>query len=89
MPSAAGTPIIASETPANLERARDLQLNLFPPKDDTALAALLEKIWDDEALRAAQVQHNSRAIGKFDWPNIAEDYLDAFERLMGGRPQKQ
>src|SRR5579883_2485864 len=28
--AAAGTPIIASQTPANLERARDLKLNLFP-----------------------------------------------------------
>jgi glycosyltransferase involved in cell wall biosynthesis len=87
--AAAGTPVIASETPANLERARDLQLNLFSPKDDAALAALLEKIWDDEALQSAQIRHNSRAIEKFDWPNIAEDYLDAFERLMGGRAQKQ
>jgi glycosyltransferase involved in cell wall biosynthesis len=50
---------------------------------------LLEKIWDDEALRSAQARHNSRAIEKFDWPNIAEDYLDAFERLMGRQPRKQ
>ena len=87
--AAAGTAIIASETPANLERARDLHLNLFPPKDDAALADLLEKIWNDEGLISAQVSHNSRAIEKFDWPHIAEDYLDAFERLVAGQPQKQ
>lgn len=87
--AAAGTPIIASQTPANLERARDLQLNLFSPKDDAALANLLEQVWDDEALRAAQVAHNSRAVEKFDWPNIAEDYLDAFERLMARKAQKR
>lgn len=85
--AAAGTPIIASETPANLERARDLALNLFQPKDDAALADLLERIWKDEALARRQTEHNARAIARFDWQRIAEDYLDAFERLMA-RPAK-
>jgi glycosyltransferase involved in cell wall biosynthesis len=86
--AAAGTPIIASETPANLERARDLELNLFSPKDDAALADLLGKIWDDEGLRRRQIAHNSKAIERFDWPRIAEDYLDAFESLMRRREPK-
>jgi len=86
--AAAGTPVIASETPANQERARDLQLNLFPPKDHIALADLLEKIWSDQPLVSRQVEHNSRAIERFDWPRIAEDYLDAFEGLVAGRRQR-
>lgn len=83
--AAAGTAVIASETPANLERARDLQLNLFPPTDEAALADLLEKIWPDDALRAAQSAHNASAIAQFDWSRIAENYLDAFEAFMARR----
>lgn len=79
--AAAGTPVIASHTPANEERTRDLQMQLFTPTDNAELAALLAKVWDDDATIRRQVEHNNVAIRRFAWSSVAEDYLDAFEKL--------
>ena len=79
---AAGTPVIASAIPAHIEHSHDFQMQLFPPTDDVALAALLRQVWNDDDLIARQAAHNSVAIRAFSWNNAAERYLDAFEALQ-------
>jgi glycosyltransferase involved in cell wall biosynthesis len=76
---AAGTPIIASAAPAHVEQAKVLQMQLFPPSSPEALADILRNIWDDDALIARHVAHNSEAIKAFTWNKAAEGYLDALE----------
>ena len=78
---AAGTAVIASAIPAHVEHSHDFQMQLFPPTDDVALAALLRQVWNNDALIANQVSHNSVAIQAFSWGNAAERYLDSFEAL--------
>jgi glycosyltransferase involved in cell wall biosynthesis len=79
--AAAGTAIIASATPSHSEHAEELQIQLFPPSDDAALAELLRKVWPDDALIARQTAYNAGAIERFTWMRAAEHYLDAMERL--------
>jgi glycosyltransferase involved in cell wall biosynthesis len=80
--AAAGTAIIGSGIPSHTEHSEELQMQLFPPSDDAALAALLHKSWGDDDLIARQVAYNRQAIRKFTWNSAAERYLDAFEALM-------
>jgi glycosyltransferase involved in cell wall biosynthesis len=82
---AAGTPVIASAIPAHIEHAHDFQMQLFPPADDAALAALLRQIWNDDDLIARQTAHNSVAIQAFSWNHAAERYIDTFEALHVAR----
>ena len=78
---AAGTPVIASATPSHTEHSRDLEVQLFPPTDPAALAELLRKVWNDDALIERQVAHNNVAIRNFTWDKAADHYLDVLERL--------
>jgi glycosyltransferase involved in cell wall biosynthesis len=83
--AASGTPILAGITPSQLEHSRDLEMQLFAPIDDAALADLLIKVWDDDKLIAEQVAHNNMAIQNFTWQKAAQKYLEAFESLLPRR----
>jgi len=86
---AAGTPIIASAAPAHVEQEKVLQMQLFPPCNPEALADILRNTWNDDALIARHVAHNSEAIKAFTWNKAAEGYLDALEsahRQPAGKP---
>jgi glycosyltransferase involved in cell wall biosynthesis len=80
--AAAGTPIIGSMIPSHIEHSQEWQMQLFPPTDDVALAAILKKVWEDDALIEKQVEHNKIAIQNFTWNRAAELYLDAFENYV-------
>jgi glycosyltransferase involved in cell wall biosynthesis len=79
--AAAGTPVIASQTPPNEEVARVLALNLFAPRDVDQLASMILRLWNDEKTAASQVAHNRREIGFYSWENAARKYLKLFERI--------
>lgn len=79
--AAAGTAVLASRTPPNIERQQDLQIELFGPTDDVELAQVLSGAWTDDALIARQVEHNRQAIGRFRWSEIARQYVTMFESL--------
>ena len=83
--AAAGTAIIGSNIPSHAEHAEELQMQLFAPTDDGALAALLEQVWDQDALIETQTAHNLAAIRKFTWNNAAERYLDTLETIGRGK----
>jgi glycosyltransferase involved in cell wall biosynthesis len=82
--AAAGTPIIGSAIPSHTEHSEELRMQLFLPTNDAALAELIARVWDDDALIASQVKFNNKAIQKFTWKNAAERYLDAFESMVRG-----
>ncbi|HEY2380153.1 MAG TPA: glycosyltransferase family 1 protein [Terriglobia bacterium] len=79
--AAAGTPIIASSTPPNVEMSAILDLNLFQSLDVDELAMLLNKIWNDEPYRKRQRETNSRNIEHYSWNNAARSYLSFFEKI--------
>lgn len=82
--AAAGTPILASDVPSHAEHAETLKIHLFPPKDDAALATLLDRVWADEPSRHSQIEHNNFAIKEFSWKNAAERYVNAFVAAAQG-----
>jgi glycosyltransferase involved in cell wall biosynthesis len=80
--AAAGTPIIASRTPPNIELARILQLNLFSPLGVDELARLIYSLWNDKKTCELQIAHNRRHIEMYSWENAAQKYLDFFEAVL-------
>jgi glycosyltransferase involved in cell wall biosynthesis len=80
--AAAGTPIIASRTPPNVEFSRVLQLNLFDPLNVEELAGLIYDLWNDERRAALQVAHNREHIGRYSWQNTARKYVEFFETVL-------
>jgi glycosyltransferase involved in cell wall biosynthesis len=79
--AAAGTPIIASRTPPIEEMAEQLEMQLFTPTDDKALADLLAAVWTDDSLVRRQVEANKTNIMGFSWDNSAGQYIRLFESL--------
>jgi len=80
--AAAGTPIIASRTPPNVEFSRVLQLNLFDPLNVEELARTIYDLWNDEPRAALQVVHNRAHIGQYSWQNTARKYVEFFEKVL-------
>ena len=76
--AAAGTPIIASKTPPNVEMSNVLSINLFDPLDENELAGLIDKLWKNEKISAKQIQHNKEHIQYYSWENAAARYLEFF-----------
>lgn len=82
--AAAGTAVLASRIPPNQELAGTLQLNLWNPLDDAALARLIFDLWRDEGRCRAQAAANRARISRFSWENAARQYLSLMERIGGG-----
>jgi glycosyltransferase involved in cell wall biosynthesis len=80
--AAAGTPIIASRIPPHEELGRRLQLNLFSPGSVGELVNVLLMLWDDKVKAVAQTAHNRNHIGFYSWRNVAQKYLNLFEKIV-------
>ena len=80
--AAAGTPIIASRIPPFEELAQVLQMNLFDPLDVDGLARLFFNLWNDEGTPSAQAAVNRRQIACYSFENIAQKYVQLFERIV-------
>jgi glycosyltransferase involved in cell wall biosynthesis len=74
--AAAGTPIMASDIPPSREFARTLELNLFPPKDVDALAALIRSLWEDRSRASRQAVKNRESVKVYSWENAAEKFIN-------------
>jgi glycosyltransferase involved in cell wall biosynthesis len=77
---AAGRPVVATNVGGIPEILDDECGRLVPPRDSSALAlalaSVLDKKWDAEAIAA----HGSRS-----WETVAEELLDIFESLLPSR----
>jgi glycosyltransferase involved in cell wall biosynthesis len=67
---AAGIPVACSDIPPLKEVAGDAAL-FFDPLDEDALAAAIERIMDDEALRQKLAQAGSKRARDFTWTRAA------------------
>jgi glycosyltransferase involved in cell wall biosynthesis len=82
---ASGTPLVASRTGALPEVTGDAAV-LVTPGDDEELAAVLRRLHDSPAERAALAGRTLRRVGeRFAWPAVAKatagQYLEAMGRL--------
>jgi glycosyltransferase involved in cell wall biosynthesis len=77
--AAAGTAIIASDTPPNRELSADLELILFPEKDATALADIIDSALKTDIRKT--ITGNSATIRQYSWEIVARKYLALFKDL--------
>jgi len=80
--AAAGTPIIASNTPPNVELSKKLALNLFDPASSSELSDVIFAVWENQELIKKQTVINSKEVEYFSWKNIAKMYLECFEKTL-------
>lgn len=80
--AAAGCPVIVSDIEPNREMSCHLAMNLFPALDHHSLASLMVEIWDNEALRRKQIEHNSVHVAGYSWETVTAKYLDFFTHTV-------
>jgi len=80
---ASGTPLVASRTGALPEVTGDAAL-LVTPGEDEELAAVLRRLHDSPAERAALAQRALRRVGeRFAWPAVARATVEQYLHTMG------
>jgi glycosyltransferase involved in cell wall biosynthesis len=80
---ACGTPVICSDASSLPEVAGDAAL-LVDPEDMEALAAALQRLVSDEALRRELVERGYRQVQRFSWRGCAEEALQVLEAVGHG-----
>jgi len=78
---ACGTPVICSNASSLPEVAGDAAL-LVDPLDVEGLAAAMERVLGDEALRAELIERGFERARKFSWERCARETLDVLERAV-------
>jgi glycosyltransferase involved in cell wall biosynthesis len=80
---ASGTPLVASRSGALPEVAGDAAV-LFAPADSEDLAAVLRRLHDSPAERAALSDRALRRVGeRFAWPAVARATVAEYREVMG------
>ncbi|MGE0480891.1 MAG: glycosyltransferase [Phycisphaerae bacterium] len=84
-----GCPLVSSDLPAIRELVGDHALYFDPTRLDELVAAL-ERVLDDESLRARLVEGASELFRRFNWDTAARQYLEIFRvaltRFCGFHP---
>jgi glycogen synthase len=85
---AAGLPIVSTATVGVVDCLRhDENALLHTPSDVPALARLLERMLDDEALRTRLAQAAYHEVQRlYAWPTVARQIVAVYEQLRGTRP---
>jgi glycosyltransferase involved in cell wall biosynthesis len=83
---AAGTPVLASSTPAVAEVAAPAAL-LVDPADEPGWAAALGRLLPDPALRATMAVRGRTVAARFTWPHCAAATLTVYRTAL--RPTRK
>lgn len=75
-------PVIASNTPPNIELNNYFKINYFKRNDPIFCANLINQLWDDNFLLNKQVSFNKKRIGLFDWKEISKKYEIEFSKIL-------
>jgi glycosyltransferase involved in cell wall biosynthesis len=81
---AAGLPLIVSERGGLAECAGEAAWT-FPNGDHEALAAVMARLLDDEALRDSKRAHARAVVARFDETRLAAQYLALYAELIAAR----
>lgn len=79
---AAKKPVLAASIPAIEEMGQTFNLNFFESLSAESLANELFALWGDFEKRDRQVHYNNLQIKKFDWSEIAQKYIQFFEKTI-------
>jgi glycogen synthase len=61
---------------------------LIAPNDPTAMAAAIQELLDDDALRSRLVAAGIAEVTSFDWSAIADRYEDVYRLVIGDRARR-
>jgi glycosyltransferase involved in cell wall biosynthesis len=78
-----GTPVITSNVSSLPEAGGDAALYV-DPKDVGDIAGKMQKLLDDESLRAEMIGKGKRQAGKFSWEKTAAETLKVLEGVVNG-----
>ena len=79
--AASGLPIIASNTPPNIEMSKFLTMNLFDPNNVDELEAILFNCWNDSEIQK-QSKSNKINAKRYSWNTIAKKYMRVFKETV-------
>ena len=79
-----GVPVVAADAGALPEVGGDAVL-LASPTDSNAIAAAIERLLDDDALRGDCIARGLRRSGNYSWARTAENTVVAYERALAHR----
>lgn len=79
---ACGTPVVCSNTAALPEVTGDAAL-LVDPHDESALAAAMQRVLDDAALRSSLRDRGLERARLFSWERCARETLAAYDEIVG------
>ncbi len=82
---ASGTPVLISRLPALLEVAGEAALSA-DAEDDSALAAALDRLQSEPALRRRLGEAGIHRAERFRWPAAAQATLAVYRSVLGGSP---
>lgn len=78
---ASGVPVVAMDTGSLPEVVGDAGL-LVPPEDPMALAAAIERLSADPALREELGRRGREASARFSWSNVAAGHVALYRRVL-------
>lgn len=80
---ASGLPIVATRVQGMDDLVEEgVNGNLFPPADVSSLARCLAAVIDDDEGRAQMGRESVKIVQKYDWANIAEQYLRLYKDVV-------
>lgn len=80
---AAGLPVVASDLPAFTDLLGDGGGRLFPARDHEALAAAVDELLADPALRTGLGLHGAHAARSYDWTEVTPRVVAVYASVAG------
>lgn len=80
--AAAGTLIIASNTPPNIEMEKNIKAELFNPNNIDELTELLNRLWTDISIKDDVKKKNKMRVQNYAWNEIAKKYKYIFNCIL-------
>jgi glycosyltransferase involved in cell wall biosynthesis len=84
---ASGLPVLASPVGGIEDYLRDGENGLHIQRDSTEIAAKLDRLLNDSELHARLCAAGIATAKKYEWKNIAQQYLTLFDELIAERTQ--
>tara|TARA_B100000989_G_C19529462_1_gene468812 strand:+ start:3204 stop:4358 length:1155 start_codon:yes stop_codon:yes gene_type:complete len=75
-------PVIASDTPPNIELNSYFKINFFKRDNPFLCAKLINQVWDNNILLNKQISFNKKSIGLFYWKEISKKYKIEFLKIL-------
>ena len=80
-----GLPVVCTDAHGNRDFCRDGENCLMPEAEPRAVAAAIQRVLDDEVLRARLVEAGLQTAREYDWSRKLDDLERFFEGVAASR----